>query len=234
MDQHIETTCEGCGVTLRVEAKYAARQAKCPQCGRTYQVPELYPNQPAGGFEQTMPYEPSPPKMGDSPSWYLQTPEGHTYGPVGKNELDRWTQEGRVNYDCQVKNGDLAVWKPAWEIYPQLSQSATSGGNPFRAPVNDGPVQYASQSIRTYQEHHRGGLILTFGILAFVIQCPLFGILAWIMGSGDLAKIKSGQMDPEGKSLTQAGMILGIVSTCILLLIILGFIPFLGLFFMGF
>lgn len=232
MDQYIESTCDGCGVTLRVEAKYAARQAKCPQCGRTYQVPQLPSSQPEKEHEQTLAYEPPPTNTEGAPSWLLQTPEGHTYGPVTKAELDRWTQEGRVNYDCQIKESDQSVWQPANVVYPQLAPSSTTG-NPFRAPVNDDSRQHTTQSIRTYQENHRGGLILAFGILSFVVQCPLFGILAWIMGSGDLNKINSGQMDPEGRSLTQAGMILGIISTCIFLLVLLG-LPFIGMMFMSF
>ena len=59
---------------------------------------------------------------------------------------------------------------------------------------------------------HRGVLILVLGILSLV-GCSFFtGIPAWIMGKGDLVKIDAGQMDPSGRTLTQVGMILGIVS----------------------
>ncbi|VAX39569.1 hypothetical protein MNBD_PLANCTO03-53, partial [hydrothermal vent metagenome] len=60
---------------------------------------------------------------------------------------------------------------------------------------------------------HRGTLILVLGILSIVISCLPFGIFAWIMGKGDLNKIETGQMDPEGKGLTKAGMICGIIGT---------------------
>lgn len=33
------------------------------------------------------------------------------------------------------------------------------------------------------------------------------------MGKGDLGKIDAGQVDPSGRSLTQVGMILGIIGT---------------------
>ena len=58
---------------------------------------------------------------------------------------------------------------------------------------------------------HRGTLILVFGILGLVV-CVIFGLIAWIMGKGDLNRISSGHMDKEGESLTKVGMILGIVS----------------------
>jgi hypothetical protein len=60
---------------------------------------------------------------------------------------------------------------------------------------------------------HRGGLILALGILSFVIAGILTGIPAWVMGSGDLKKMDAGIMDPQGRGLTQAGRILGMVCT---------------------
>lgn len=64
---------------------------------------------------------------------------------------------------------------------------------------------------------HRGVLILVLGIISLVVCYPL-GIVAWIMGKGDLAEIDAGRMDPEGRGLTQAGMIIGIVATVLLIL----------------
>jgi len=67
-------------------------------------------------------------------------------------------------------------------------------------------------------EPHRGTLILVLGILSLVL-CGFFtGIPAWIMGKGDLEKIKGGMMDPEGEGMTKAGMICGMIS-CILTLV---------------
>jgi len=64
---------------------------------------------------------------------------------------------------------------------------------------------------------HRGGMILVMGILGIVICAPL-AIVAWVMGQGDLGKIRSGMMDPAGQGTTQAGMILGIVGTILFIL----------------
>lgn len=62
---------------------------------------------------------------------------------------------------------------------------------------------------------HRGTLILVLGILGLII-CQPVGIAAWIMGNADLKQIAAGTMDPEGKSLTQIGKILGIVAVALL------------------
>lgn len=61
---------------------------------------------------------------------------------------------------------------------------------------------------------HRGVLILVFGIIGVVMCFPL-GIAAWVMGKGDLAAIDRGEIDPTGRGMTQAGMIIGIVATAL-------------------
>lgn len=64
---------------------------------------------------------------------------------------------------------------------------------------------------------HRGVMILVFGILGIVF-CVIFGIVAWVMGNGDLREMDAGRMDPEGRGLTQAGKICGIVGVVLALL----------------
>ncbi len=68
---------------------------------------------------------------------------------------------------------------------------------------------------------HRGTLILVLGILSIII-CQPVGIAAWIMGNNDLKEIAAGTMNPEGKSLTQIGKILGIIAVVLLVLGIIG------------
>lgn len=66
---------------------------------------------------------------------------------------------------------------------------------------------------------HRGTMILVFGILGLVF-CIIFGILAWVMGNGDLKEMDAGRMDPTGRGLTNTGKILGIVSVILNLIAI--------------
>jgi len=70
---------------------------------------------------------------------------------------------------------------------------------------------------------HRGTLVLVLGILGLII-CQPVGIAAWLMGNADLKEINAGTMDPEGKTLTQIGKILGIIATVLLALGIVFFI----------
>jgi predicted Zn finger-like uncharacterized protein len=79
-------------------------------------------------------------------------------------------------------------------------------------------------------EPHRGGLVLGLGItsLVLVLVCGLapislvLGLVAWVMGHGDLRKIDAGAMEPEGRGNTQAGWICGIIGTVFSGLFLLG------------
>ncbi len=59
---------------------------------------------------------------------------------------------------------------------------------------------------------HRGGSVLTLGILGLLCCGPL-ALAAWAMGATDLAEMRAGRMDAAGYSATQAGMICGIIGT---------------------
>lgn len=74
------------------------------------------------------------------------------------------------------------------------------------------------ETFRSVQPH-RGVMILVLGIVS-LLTCFLVGIAAIIMGRRDLDLMKRGMMDPEGKGMTQAGVILGIVCTIFTLLVI--------------
>jgi hypothetical protein len=58
---------------------------------------------------------------------------------------------------------------------------------------------------------HRGTTVLVLGIIG-IACCLICGIIAWVMGSKDLKEMDEGIMDPEGRGLTQAGKICGMVS----------------------
>jgi uncharacterized membrane protein YidH (DUF202 family) len=58
---------------------------------------------------------------------------------------------------------------------------------------------------------HRGAVVLVLGILGIVV-CFICGIIAWVMGNGDLREMNAGIMDPSGRGMTQAGKICGMIS----------------------
>ena len=88
---------------------------------------------------------------------------------------------------------------------------------PPRAPAEDPRHDdYLPRRRRRDLVPHRGGMVLTFGILSLCCGCLgnlIFGPIAWTMGNTDLTEIRAGRMDPEGEGLTQAGRICGMVGT---------------------
>jgi len=96
------------------------------------------------------------------------------------------------------------------------SPASTAGAAQFN-PYSSSNVSAAGGHVQP----HRGAMILVLGILAFLCNFMFVpGILAWVLGRADMKAIDAGRMDREGRGLTQAGMILGIVGTVLPLLFI--------------
>ncbi|MCA9119075.1 MAG: hypothetical protein H6822_23360 [Planctomycetaceae bacterium] len=189
--------------------EFAGRKARCPHCKTIYTVPAATGDQPTHG---------------DGDSWLMRSTDGAEYGPVPKSELDRWFHEGRLDSAAQVRKENEASWRQSSELYPSLSPRIASSDNPFSSKPAFGlpePNPYASPStpgqLARNHRPHRGGLILTLSILGFAC-CQIFSVAAWVMGHGDLKEINAGRMDPQGRGLTQAGMIIGIVGTVLMIL----------------
>jgi hypothetical protein len=100
-------------------------------------------------------------------------------------------------------------------VAPPIAPMQPPMGKPVSNPYDSGGYMPQGGMVgRTYQTAHRGGLILTLGILS--IFCNILGIpgiMAWVMGRADLKQMDAGRMDPEGRGSTQAGMIIGIIMT---------------------
>ena len=65
---------------------------------------------------------------------------------------------------------------------------------------------------------HRGGAVLTIGILSLLLHCFPLGIVAWVMGSNDLAAMRRGEMLRTGEGVTRAGQICGMISSIIFII----------------
>ncbi|GEM_PF-2937142 len=63
-----------------------------------------------------------------------------------------------------------------------------------------------------------GVLVLVFGILGIATCLPL-SIIAWLMGHGELQKMRRGLISTEEEGLTKVGRILGIIGTILMALI---------------
>ncbi len=52
--------------------------------------------------------------------WYVLTEDGTKYGPIGRADLNQWSQEGRLTAQTQVLLEGAPAWQWAPEIYPHL------------------------------------------------------------------------------------------------------------------
>lgn len=220
----IETICQGCQKRLRVADEHAGKLAKCPHCQAVYTVP-----QPIAGWSPAGTTSSDP---ASADRWHLKTPDGLSFGPVSRAELDRWLTEGRVTAASQILHEANGQWVWASQVYPHLaiSTAAQASPSPFAPgtlakpidltanPFSDNVNPYASPSAagyapltpRHYREQSRGGTILTLSIVG-PLFCIFMSIAAVVMGFTDLNEMKRGVRDPSGRGLTIAGLVISCV-----------------------
>jgi GYF domain 2 len=213
----IETTCQTCGQRLRVADEHAGKSARCPGCQTIYTVP-----QPAV-LSQPLAWQPPPIPAAGAPAgsdrWHLRTPDGLTYGPIPKAELDQWMQQGRILAQSQVLCEGDGQWVWAGKVYPQLGSFAeaplSQPLNPYAAPTAINPYGWPTSP---YREQHRGPVVLTLAIVGIFV-CDIVSLIAIIMAIIDLSKMSQGTMDPSGRGLTIAGLIIASLKVLALVLI---------------
>ena len=213
----LEIRCPNCGRTLRIADEHAGKQIRCPACQQI----------------STAVAESSSPGGSTGDTWHLRTPEGPIYGPISWREVQDWAAEGRISADCQLAQSNRAPWQEAGELLPQLrplpqTHPATPSAalvppalHTWAAPPPDFPapaVAPTQASARGYVVPHRGGLILALGLIGFVVSCPIFSLMAWVMGSHDLNEMRAGRMDRQGEGMTQAGQVLGMILSALWIL----------------
>jgi hypothetical protein len=135
----------------------------------------------------------------------------------------------------------------------ELAPVYTAEPTPFQSVGPDEPAVREQDRVhpgrpqRKRLPAHRAGAVLAMGVISLsslvLITCsgmmavgPMFlGPIAWIWGRADLRAMREGRMDPEGEGQTRAGMICGIISTCLGIFLIVGSITLLVvLFAMGY
>lgn len=157
--------------------------------------------------------------------WFVRVPEGYTYGPVRRQDLEQWVREGRIDAQCQLRLTDDADWLPAAEFFPVLAEVAARPTS-FRPDAAVGQAELPTILLNepgpiSRLLPDRGSVVLLLGILGVVVACPGFSIGAWMLGTRDLQEIQTGARDPAGAALTRIGRMLGIVATAIWLVLIL-------------
>jgi hypothetical protein len=179
-------------------------QVTCPSCARPLRVPDSLPGQAVKcpSCEATFDAVEAPP-----PADAIREPAD---APVRRRE------------SAPPRDPDLAP-RPRPRLDDQYDDDDYD--------EDDDDFEYRRRRRRPYRAAHRGGLILTLGILSLVfcllaIVCipvgGFIGIAPWVMGVSDLRRMKEGSMDDDGRGSTKTGMIMGIVATSLNALLLVG------------
>ena len=116
----------------------------------------------------------------------------------------------------------------------------TDDENPFASPSLDASSPYTPSGYQPSLPPHRGGLILALGLLGIFSPvlnccCPLpMGLIglaasipALLMAQADLRAMDAGRMDPSGRGLAHAGIVLAVIAIGLNVLGVLGLVAFL-------
>ncbi len=216
--------CPSCTRKLRVPEDLLGKQVRCPTCGHT--------------FTATLTHESvtAPPAAPDALAKKL-SPEDAGSAPAAAGEVPAVASQA----DSAAKTSEQNDFRPCPYCGENIRLAATRCRYCGEAvgeeeEEDDRPWERSRRRTRLDAEPHRGTLVLVFGILSLVmggIGLPL-GIVAMVMGRNDLKKMDAKMMDPEGRSLTQAGWVCGIIGTIWQSLMCMCMVAYVGIFFTAF
>ena len=220
----IEFKCQHCGKQLRTPDNSAGKQGRCPHCQNLMQIPAASTKQ----AEQAA-TDPFHDVLGPTQKPAAAPLEDDLFG--GSGSQDPLGGAASMPHEPQVSG---------------FAAGPTQSANPYSSPTFGGAAGYGRGSYRP----HRGGMVLTLGIIALVMN--LFGLIffcccypigwgadliamalgipAAILGHMDLKAMRDGGMDPSGRGMTQSGYIMAIIAIvlALLLLVLSIFFIFLG------
>lgn len=108
---------------------------------------------------------------------------------------------------------------------PPGAPPASPYGQPTAPPPGYGYGYQQNIGYQVTRDHPQGTLILVLGILSIVV-CGLLGPVAWIMGNKAIKEIDANPSAYSNRGNVQAGRIIGIIASCLLILgvVVYGFI----------
>ncbi|HMO12796.1 MAG TPA: NINE protein [Pirellulaceae bacterium] len=198
----IQIYCKKCDRQFYVNNDLGGKKIQCPQCkDLVIQVPQV-------SSETAM------------NQWLLRHSNGQIYGPIGKEELDRWVSEGRVTNDSAIQPPGQEQWLSAASLYPSLAGNFVhaQGANPFDSPSMPSTMQGYPASALSHRSKIVAGILGLFlggwgvhrfylgfvgigitQIMVTILTCGLGAV--WGLIEGILYLVGAMNCDAEGRIL---------------------------------
>lgn len=188
----VKVACPNCAVTLNIPENFLGKKVRCASCSTVFEAKSDEPAPAADSPTEIVSERPA-----DLPA-PPPTPPSLSFPPE----------------DAPPRRDDREPREDRW-------------GD------DDGGRRRRRSERRRDLEPHRGGMLLTMGIISIILGviglsgwcCCIMdvfpaagvalGLTAWLMGQGDLKKIDSGDMDPDGRANVNTGYVCGIVGTAL-------------------
>jgi predicted Zn finger-like uncharacterized protein len=233
----ILVSCPQCRGQLRVSDDLIGRKVRCPACQTVLEAAAPAAPAPAQTpIEQVRvePWQQLDLELASDP------PESQRSGgrrPVGAREVDSGPQEPprRPARERDDEEDDLTPCPRCRKLVHADSRRCYACGARLNGETRN-EFELPGTPVRRDCEPHRGTTVLVMGVMSLIamwIGCGPIGIvlgaIGWWMGQGDMKKIRTGAMDPDGKGTTQAGWICSIIGTLLSLLMTLACAGFIGM-----
>jgi hypothetical protein len=106
-----------------------------------------------------------------------------------------------------------------YDDYDDVPRSRRSHRMPGYDDIRDDYDDEYRPHRRSYRPH-RGGIILTLAIIGLFCFGFILGTIAFVMAKTDLDAMNRHEMDPDGRGLTTAGMVIGLIGAILSVLLI--------------
>jgi ribosomal protein S27E len=196
--------CSKCHKTLKVPDEAAGKKVRCPSCQEIIAVPASGGSSPDEGVTE----KPAPPTPASS------KPSSSKSGPAAWDTDDKVEDDDRPRTPTK-KRDDFDFD----DDRDRDRDRDDDDDRPRRRRDRDDDDDFDDlRRPRRIGAPHRGGTILTLGIVSILLACAcacggiILGAVVVNMANTDLAQMTAGRMDPSGQGNTSAGKICGIIA----------------------